>query len=244
MSSYQLFQDCPKIRKTKHRGRFDLKCTAQANYPPPLITWKLDNGPEILGTFFTSLYLLFAVLGLSQSGWSTDICPVHSSVPTHTWRQGICLECNVDYSSCGGQGDGDVLGPPSSTLHTASQGFCHTQRWKGWVRLVSFVSWSFVRFRLVLGEQQNRKQGKYWGFFHEKVPLSVQVARVLKLKNNQYYQYQFSFYFHFFNWSRSCQWSINQSINPFCHSKEAPPYNQLTETPPSLLNTRKNNNCC
>uniref|UniRef100_A0A674NGU7 Ig-like domain-containing protein n=2 Tax=Takifugu rubripes TaxID=31033 RepID=A0A674NGU7_TAKRU len=40
--------DPPKIIKTKHRGRFDLKCTAQANYPPPLITWKLDNGPEIL----------------------------------------------------------------------------------------------------------------------------------------------------------------------------------------------------
>lgn len=76
------------------------------------------------------------ILRLSQSGWTTDICPINSSVPTHTWRQGICLECNVDYSSRGGQGDGVVLRPPSGTLHTVSQGFCHTQRWKGWVRLV------------------------------------------------------------------------------------------------------------
>lgn len=146
MSSYQWFQDPPKIRKVKHRGRFHLKCTAQANYPPPLITWKLDNGPEILGMFSTSLHCTDRwctfripgeiILRLSQSGRTTDICPVHSSVPTHTWRQGICLECTIDYSSRGGQGGGDVLRPPSGTLHTASQGFCHTQRWKGWVRLV------------------------------------------------------------------------------------------------------------
>lgn len=145
MTSYQLFQDRPKIRKTKHRGRFDLKCTAQANYPPPLITWKLNNGPEILGTFSTSHHHTDGwctfrtpreiILQLSQSGWTADICPVHSSGSTHAWRQGICLECNVDYSSRGGQGDGDVLRPPSGSLHTASQGFCPTQRRK-WVRLV------------------------------------------------------------------------------------------------------------
>lgn len=45
------FQDHPKITKRKYKGRIDLKCTARGNYPPPQITWKLNDGPEILGTF-------------------------------------------------------------------------------------------------------------------------------------------------------------------------------------------------
>uniref|UniRef100_A0A0F8ACX7 Cytotoxic and regulatory T-cell molecule n=1 Tax=Larimichthys crocea TaxID=215358 RepID=A0A0F8ACX7_LARCR len=41
----------PKIRKTKHEGRFDIKCTAEGNGYPPQIFWKLDHGPEILAHY-------------------------------------------------------------------------------------------------------------------------------------------------------------------------------------------------
>ncbi|XP_070839409.1 cytotoxic and regulatory T-cell molecule [Chaetodon trifascialis] len=38
----------PRVKKTKHGGRFDIKCTAEGNRYPPQIFWKLDQGPEIL----------------------------------------------------------------------------------------------------------------------------------------------------------------------------------------------------
>ncbi|TKS83819.1 Cytotoxic and regulatory T-cell molecule [Collichthys lucidus] len=41
----------PKIRKTKHEGRFDIKCTAEGSGSPPQIFWKLDHGPEILAYY-------------------------------------------------------------------------------------------------------------------------------------------------------------------------------------------------
>ncbi|KAG8008090.1 Cytotoxic and regulatory T-cell molecule, partial [Nibea albiflora] len=41
----------PKIRKMKHEGRFDIKCTAEGNRYPPQIFWKLDHGPEILAHY-------------------------------------------------------------------------------------------------------------------------------------------------------------------------------------------------
>lgn len=44
-------KDHPKIRKQKHKGRFDIKCSAEANHYPPELFWKLDHGPEILGKF-------------------------------------------------------------------------------------------------------------------------------------------------------------------------------------------------
>lgn len=47
----QWFQGPPKITQRRHRGRFDLKCTARASDLPPQIIWKLDDGPEILGNF-------------------------------------------------------------------------------------------------------------------------------------------------------------------------------------------------
>nr|XP_057942812.1 cytotoxic and regulatory T-cell molecule [Doryrhamphus excisus] len=39
----------PKMRVTKHRGRFVVHCTAEGNHHPPQISWKLDYGPEFLG---------------------------------------------------------------------------------------------------------------------------------------------------------------------------------------------------
>ncbi|GLD47266.1 cytotoxic and regulatory T-cell molecule isoform X1 [Lates japonicus] len=40
--------DNPKMTVTKHEGKFIIKCTAEGNHHPPQISWKLDNGPEIL----------------------------------------------------------------------------------------------------------------------------------------------------------------------------------------------------
>uniref|UniRef100_A0A3Q3WGC9 Ig-like domain-containing protein n=1 Tax=Mola mola TaxID=94237 RepID=A0A3Q3WGC9_MOLML len=40
--------DQPKMKKTKHQGRFDIKCTAEGNHYPSQIFWKLNHGPEIL----------------------------------------------------------------------------------------------------------------------------------------------------------------------------------------------------
>ncbi|XP_074467101.1 cytotoxic and regulatory T-cell molecule isoform X1 [Sebastes fasciatus] len=39
----------PKMSVTKHEGQFFIKCTAEGNQYPPQISWKLDQGPEILG---------------------------------------------------------------------------------------------------------------------------------------------------------------------------------------------------
>ncbi|KAG7224630.1 hypothetical protein INR49_011383 [Caranx melampygus] len=39
----------PKMTVTKEEGWTFIKCTAEANHHPPKISWKLDNGPEILG---------------------------------------------------------------------------------------------------------------------------------------------------------------------------------------------------
>lgn len=39
---------------TKHEGQFFIKCTAEGNQYPPQISWKLDQGPEILGKFETN----------------------------------------------------------------------------------------------------------------------------------------------------------------------------------------------
>ncbi|KAM3601797.1 uncharacterized protein V6R79_019060 [Siganus canaliculatus] len=38
----------PKMRKTKHNRRFDIKCAAEASQHPPQILWKVDDGPEII----------------------------------------------------------------------------------------------------------------------------------------------------------------------------------------------------
>ncbi|XP_054481607.1 cytotoxic and regulatory T-cell molecule isoform X2 [Anoplopoma fimbria] len=38
----------PKMEKAVHEGTFVIKCTAEGNHYPPQISWKLDNGPEIL----------------------------------------------------------------------------------------------------------------------------------------------------------------------------------------------------
>ncbi|XP_076607000.1 uncharacterized protein crtam isoform X2 [Chaetodon auriga] len=38
----------PKMKRTKHGGRFNIECTAEGNRHPPQIFWKLDQGPEIL----------------------------------------------------------------------------------------------------------------------------------------------------------------------------------------------------
>ncbi|XP_039633056.1 cytotoxic and regulatory T-cell molecule isoform X1 [Perca fluviatilis] len=38
----------PKMRVTKHNGKFVIKCTAEGNHYPPQIFWKLNRGPEIL----------------------------------------------------------------------------------------------------------------------------------------------------------------------------------------------------
>ncbi|XP_054481608.1 cytotoxic and regulatory T-cell molecule isoform X3 [Anoplopoma fimbria] len=40
----------PKMEKAVHEGTFVIKCTAEGNHYPPQISWKLDNGPEILAT--------------------------------------------------------------------------------------------------------------------------------------------------------------------------------------------------
>lgn len=34
-----------------NEGTFVIKCTAEGNHYPPQISWKLNNGPEIIGTF-------------------------------------------------------------------------------------------------------------------------------------------------------------------------------------------------
>ncbi|XP_035521793.1 cytotoxic and regulatory T-cell molecule isoform X2 [Morone saxatilis] len=41
----------PKITRTKHDGRFDIKCSAEGNSYPPLIFWKFNHGPEILAHY-------------------------------------------------------------------------------------------------------------------------------------------------------------------------------------------------
>lgn len=35
------------MARVRHAGRFDIKCTAEANGYPPQIFWKLDDGPDI-----------------------------------------------------------------------------------------------------------------------------------------------------------------------------------------------------
>ncbi|XP_034406351.1 cytotoxic and regulatory T-cell molecule isoform X2 [Cyclopterus lumpus] len=38
----------PKMEVAKNEGTFVIKCTAEGNHYPPQISWKLDNGPEII----------------------------------------------------------------------------------------------------------------------------------------------------------------------------------------------------
>ncbi|KAK9536019.1 hypothetical protein VZT92_005841 [Zoarces viviparus] len=38
----------PKMEVAKHEGKYVIKCTAEGNHYPPQISWKLDNGPEII----------------------------------------------------------------------------------------------------------------------------------------------------------------------------------------------------
>ncbi|XP_068577366.1 cytotoxic and regulatory T-cell molecule isoform X2 [Cebidichthys violaceus] len=38
----------PTMEVAKHEGKFVIKCTAEGNHYPPQISWKLDNGPEII----------------------------------------------------------------------------------------------------------------------------------------------------------------------------------------------------
>nr|XP_046267734.1 cytotoxic and regulatory T-cell molecule isoform X3 [Scatophagus argus] len=40
--------DNPKMKRTKDKGRFNIKCISEGNHYPPQISWKLDQGPEIL----------------------------------------------------------------------------------------------------------------------------------------------------------------------------------------------------
>lgn len=37
------------MSKTKHEGKTVIKCTAEGNPFAPQISWKIDEGPEILG---------------------------------------------------------------------------------------------------------------------------------------------------------------------------------------------------
>lgn len=37
------------MARVRHAGRFDIKCTAEANGYPPQIFWKLNHGPDIHG---------------------------------------------------------------------------------------------------------------------------------------------------------------------------------------------------
>ncbi|XP_054610892.1 cytotoxic and regulatory T-cell molecule isoform X2 [Dunckerocampus dactyliophorus] len=39
----------PKMRVTKHEGKFVVRCAAEGNHYPPQISWKVDYGPEFLG---------------------------------------------------------------------------------------------------------------------------------------------------------------------------------------------------
>ncbi len=47
------FKGQPKVTSAQHEGRFEIRCTAEGNYSPPQIWWKLDHGPEILGKLVT-----------------------------------------------------------------------------------------------------------------------------------------------------------------------------------------------
>ncbi|XP_030601639.1 cytotoxic and regulatory T-cell molecule isoform X2 [Archocentrus centrarchus] len=38
----------PKMLKTKHEGKIVIKCTAEATHFAPQISWKIDEGPEVL----------------------------------------------------------------------------------------------------------------------------------------------------------------------------------------------------
>lgn len=39
----------PKMKVTKHRGKFVIHCTAEGNHHPPQISWKFDHEPEFSG---------------------------------------------------------------------------------------------------------------------------------------------------------------------------------------------------
>uniref|UniRef100_A0A3Q3VXI2 Ig-like domain-containing protein n=1 Tax=Mola mola TaxID=94237 RepID=A0A3Q3VXI2_MOLML len=97
--------DQPKMKKTKHQGRFDIKCTAEGNHYPSQIFWKLNHGPEILAhpqvLREDKKYISSAILSIQsvENGVTVTCLVRHPNLHTRPLMDFVKVKENCKYNS-------------------------------------------------------------------------------------------------------------------------------------------------